>query len=97
MRLVTGPDTHIPRTHSQWVAGPGRTPQKWAVGHERAPNSLMPHTQRRGAPAPPGTLAPHPQRLKPARKSRPARRVASDHKPGKGTKGPSQPPPPPPS
>ena len=34
--LVTGLHTHTPHSHSQWVAGPGRTPQGQAVGRGRA-------------------------------------------------------------
>ena len=51
--LMTGPHAHIPRTHSQWVVGPGRTPQGRALGRER---SLKP-----GCPSPgkrPPTRAP---------------------------------------
>ena len=51
MGLVTAPHAHICRTHNQWVAGPGRTPQGRAVGRERAPNSRRP-TPRQEAPAP---------------------------------------------
>ena len=28
MGLVTGKHARIPRTHSQWVVGPGRTPER---------------------------------------------------------------------
>ena len=65
--LVTGSHAHTPRTHSQWVAGPGRTPQGRAVGHGRAPNPRRP-TPRQEVP-PPGALVPAPHRAKPARKS----------------------------
>ena len=53
------------RTHGQWVAGPGGTPQERAVGRERAPNPGRP-TPRLEA-APPGALVPPRQRAKPAR------------------------------
>ena len=50
MGSVTGPHARTPRTHSQWVVGPGRTPQgTGGRGWERArPRTL--HTQARGAP-----------------------------------------------
>ena len=51
--LVTGPHAGTPRTHRQWVAGPGCTPQRRAVGRERAHNPGRP-TPRREAPPPPG-------------------------------------------
>ena len=68
--LVTGPHARTPRTHSKWVVGPGRTPERtrgrgWESAHPRTP-----HTQARGAP-PPGTLMPPPQRAKPACQSAP--------------------------
>ena len=49
--LVTGSHAHTPRTHSQWIAGPGRTFQGRAVGCGRAPNPGRP-TPRGEAPAP---------------------------------------------
>ena len=68
MGLVTGPHARTPRTHSQWVVGPGRTPERtrgrwWETARPRTP-----HSQARGAP-PLRTLMPPPQRAKPARKS----------------------------
>ena len=66
--LATGPHAHTPRTHSQWVAGPGRTPQGRAVGLGRASNPGQP-TPLQGTPPPPGALVTPPQRAKPARKS----------------------------
>ena len=56
-----------PRTHSQWVVGPGSPPRGRAVGGGRAPDPGRP-TPRQEAP-PQGTLMPPPQRAKPARKS----------------------------
>ena len=50
--LVTGPHAHTARTHSQWVAGPCRTPQGRAVGRGRAPDPRSP-TPRQEAPPPP--------------------------------------------
>ena len=48
--LVTGPHARTPITNSQWVVGPGRTPERtrgrgWESAHPRTP-----HTQARGAP-----------------------------------------------
>ena len=45
--LVTGPHTRTPRTHSQWVVGPGRTPQKtgsqgWEDAQSRTPRQVAP-------------------------------------------------------
>ena len=71
MEFVTGSNAYTPRTHSQWVAGPGRTPKGWAVEGRRAPDPRRP-TPRQVAP-PPGTLVPPPQRAKPACKSAPCR------------------------
>ena len=65
--LVTGPHADTPRTHSQLVAGPGGTPQRWAIGRGRAPNPRRPKT--RPEPPPPGALVPRPQNAKPAHKS----------------------------
>ena len=86
--MVTSPHVHSPPTHSQWVAGPGRTAQGRAVGPGRAPSPGRPTPTREAPPPPPGALVPPPQRAKRAHKSRPARRGASNIKPGKGTEGP---------
>ena len=51
MGLVMAPRAHTPHTHSQWVAGLGRTPQGRAVGRGRAPNTGRP-TPSQEAPAP---------------------------------------------
>ena len=59
MGLVTGPHARTPRTHSQWVVGPGSPPRGRAVGDGRAPDPGRP-TPRQEAP-PPGTLKPPPQ------------------------------------
>ena len=77
--LVTGPHTRTPRTHSQWLVGPGRTPERTrGRGWERAPDPGCP-TPRQETP-PPGTLMPPPQRVKPARKrARTVRRVTGPH------------------
>ena len=65
--LVMGPHTRTPRTHSQWVVGPGRTPEGtsgrgWEIARPRTRGT-------KAGGAPPGTLMPPPQRAKPARKS----------------------------
>ena len=49
--LVTGPQARIPRTHSQWVVGPGRTPEGRVIGGGRAPDPGRP-TPRQEAPPP---------------------------------------------
>ena len=67
VRLVTGPNAHTPRTHSQWVVGSAARPNGREVGGGRAPVPGRP-TPRQEAP-PPGALMPPPQRAKPARKS----------------------------
>ena len=56
-----------PRTHSQWVVGPGSPPRGRAVRGGRAPDPGRPRP-RQEAP-PPGTLMPPRQRAKPARKT----------------------------
>ena len=66
--LVTGPHASTPRTHSQWVVGPGRTPKRTSGRGWESARVRTPQTQARGAP-PPGALEPPPQRAKPARKS----------------------------
>ena len=69
MRLVTGLHARTPRTHSQWVVGPGRTPERanGRGGGER-PTPDAPHPGKRH-PLPQGGLMPPPQRAMPARKS----------------------------
>ena len=49
--LVTGPHAHSPRTHSQWVVGSGRTPQRTGGSGWESAQSRMPHTQARGPPS----------------------------------------------
>ena len=66
--LVTGPHARTPRTHSQWVVGPGRTPERTSGRGWESARPRTPHTQARGAP-PLGALVPPPKRAKPARKS----------------------------
>ena len=52
--LVAGPHAHSPRTHSQWVTAPGRTPQGRAVRRGTAPNPGRP-TSRQGMPRAPSS------------------------------------------
>ena len=66
---VTSPHARTPRTHSQWVVGPGPTPERTSGQGWESAGPRTPHTQARGAP--PGNLMPPPQRAKPARKSAP--------------------------
>ena len=49
MRLVTGPHAGIPRTHSKWVVGPGRTPERTSGRGRESTRSRTPHAQARGA------------------------------------------------
>ena len=42
VELITGHHAHCPCPHSQWVAGPGYTPQGQAVGRVRAPHPGRP-------------------------------------------------------
>ena len=77
--LVTGPQVRTPRTRSQWVVGPGRTPERTsslapsspprgrAARGGGAPDPRRP-SQRREAP-PPGTPLrhPHSEQRRPAR------------------------------
>ena len=50
MALVTGPHACTPRIHSQWVVGPGRTPERTSGKGWGSAGPQMPHTQARGAP-----------------------------------------------
>ena len=63
MGLVAGPHARTPRTHSQWVVGPGRTPEQTRDRGWESARPRTPHTQARGAP--PG----HPHAAPTARKS----------------------------
>ena len=46
--LVTGPHARTPRTHSQWVVGPGRTPERTSGRGWESARSRTPHTQAEG-------------------------------------------------
>ena len=61
--FVTGPHARSPRTHSQWVGGPGRTPARTSGRGWESARPRTPHTQARGAP--PG----HPHAALTARKA----------------------------
>ena len=50
MGSVTGPHARTPRTHSQWVVGPGRTPKRTSGRGWESARPWTPHTQARGAP-----------------------------------------------
>ena len=67
--FVTGLHTQTPRTHSQWEAGPGRTPQGQTVGRGRARNPGRP-TLRQETPPP---------RAPSCRPHRPQSRLARAH------------------
>ena len=60
--LVTHPHARTPRTHSQWVVGPGSTPERTSGRGRESAWPRTPHTQARGAP--PG----HPHAAPTARK-----------------------------
>ena len=51
MGLVTGPHARTPRTHSQWVVGPGCTPERTRGRAWESARPRTPHTQARGAPS----------------------------------------------
>ena len=50
MGLVTGANACTPRTNSQWVVGPGRTPERTSGRGWESARPRTPHTQARGAP-----------------------------------------------
>ena len=47
--LVMVPHACTPRTHSKWVVGPGRTPERTSGRRWESARPLTPHTQARGA------------------------------------------------
>ena len=49
MGLVTGPHARTPRTHSQWVVGPGRTRERTSGRGWESTRPRTPSTQARGA------------------------------------------------
>ena len=63
MGLVTGPHARTPRTYSQWVVGPRRTPDRTRGWGWESARRRTPHTQARGVP--PG----HPHAAPTARKA----------------------------
>ena len=50
MGSLTSPHARIPHTHSQWVVGPGGTPEQTRRRGWESARPRMPHTQARGAP-----------------------------------------------
>ena len=50
MVLVTGPHARTPRTDSQWVVGPGRTPEQTRGRGWDSARPRTPHTKAGGAP-----------------------------------------------
>ena len=48
--LVTGPHARTPRTHRQWVVGPGRTPERTSGRGWESARPRTPRTWARGAP-----------------------------------------------
>ena len=48
--LLTGPRARTPRTHSQWVVGPGRRPEQTSGRGWESARPRTPHTQAGGAP-----------------------------------------------
>ena len=48
--VVTGPNSRVHGTHSQWVLGPGRTPQRTGGRGWDSAQPRTPHAQARGAP-----------------------------------------------
>ena len=61
--LVAGLHARTPRTHSQWVVGPSRTPERTSGRGWESARPRTPHTQAGGAP--PG----HPHAAPTARKA----------------------------
>ena len=50
MGSVAGPHAHTPRIHSQWVLGPGRTPERTSGRGWESALPRTPQTKARGAP-----------------------------------------------
>ena len=67
--LVTGPHARTPRTHSQWVVGLGRPPERTGGRGWESACPRTPHNPARGAP--PG----HPHAAPTARKASPQERA----------------------
>ena len=57
--LVKGPHARTPRTHSQWVVGPGRTPRRTGGWGWESARPWTPHTKARGAPPGAPLCRPH--------------------------------------
>ena len=70
--LLTVPHTRSPRAYSQWVVGPGRTPEGMSGRGWESARPRMPRTQARGAPPRVPACRPYSaqsQLARPARKS----------------------------
>ena len=65
--LVTGPEPRTPRTHSQWVVGPGHTPEGTTGRGSESARPRTPRTQTRGAPPRAPPCRPHSSQSKLAR------------------------------
>ena len=65
--LVTGPHAHTPCTQSQWVVGPGRTPERTRGRGWESARHRTPHTKARGAPPGATSCRPHSARSRDAR------------------------------
>ena len=59
MGLVTGPHARTPRTHSQWVVDPGRTPGRTSGRGWESARPRTPHTQETGPPPGAPSCCPH--------------------------------------
>ena len=57
--LMTGPHARTPRTRSQWVVGPGRTPERTSGRGRESAHPRTPRTQAGGAPPWAPTCCPH--------------------------------------
>ena len=76
--LVTGPHARTPRTHSQWVVGPGRRPQITSGRGSKSARPRTPHTHTRGAPPRAASCRPHSAQSQLAR-ARPVGLVTGPH------------------
>ena len=70
---VMGPHTCSPRTHSNWVVGHGRTPERASDRGWESARPRTPRTQARGSPPREPSCRPY---SKPSQHARPARRSA---------------------
>ena len=73
MGLVMGSNSRTPRTHSQWVVGPGCTPERTSGRRWESARPGRPAPRQEALP--PGALMPPLQRAKPAREASPQERA----------------------